>query len=110
MPLQSIFKSLDDKNRAMISVPIDFGATKTFRDEPKSMVKEMLELNLEKKANFLAINNVDDTCFEFNAKPAHFKKKKRKKADGETSSSSEIESSVPVPIQNSLTKSPSKNA
>ena len=56
---------MDDKIRATISVPIDFKATNTFRDEAKSMVKEMLELNLEKKVNFLSLNEVDDSDFEF---------------------------------------------
>ena len=82
---------MDDKVRATISVPIDFNVTNTFRAEPKSMVKEMLELNVGKKINFLAINTVDDTSFQFNAKPMSFKQKKKKNgSDDESSSSLEV--------------------
>jgi hypothetical protein len=49
---------MDDKIRATISVPIDMAVTNTFRAEPKSMVKEMLELNREKKAKLLALDDV----------------------------------------------------
>ena len=62
------------------------------------MVKEMLELNMEKKHNFLAINNVDDSTFEFKSKRTeNVKKKKKAKDSDESSSSSEIEiESTPV--------------
>ena len=79
LPLQTLFRNLDDKIRPTLQWPIDFGETNSFQDAEKSAVKDMLNLQKDGNVHFLNIDDIDDAPIVFRATAHNTKNPKVKK-------------------------------